>query len=139
MNMGHHTLRFSRYAQPLRATWVRLLLLSLLAQLLLPVQAHSRWHVDDHGRLVELCTLQGMQSVLIDPDSGVPQPLQPDPGFSPAMAFSALLAHAAVAGCAVLPSQHVRCVLPAAQRTVRTPLPPDLSAATIRGPPAGLA
>jgi len=139
MNMGRHTLRFSRYGQPLRATWVRLLLLSLLAQLLLPVQAHTRWHVDDRGRLVELCTLQGVQSVLIDPDSGLPQPVQPDPGFSPAMAFSALLAHAVVAGCAALPSQHVRCELPAAQRAVATPLPPDLSDAPIRGPPAGLA
>ena len=107
--------------------------------LLLPVQAHTQWHIDERGRLVELCTLQGLQALRVDPDSGDVLPEVPDPGFSPAMAFSALLTHTAVASFAVLPGQHQRCALPAPQRAVRTPPPPDLPDAAIRGPPAGLA
>ena len=122
-----------------RRVWPYVLMLSLLGQALLPVQAHTRWQRDGQGRLVELCTLQGVRTVRLDPDSGQPQPAQTDHGVSPAMAFSALLLHAAVVDCVPPLTVHGRTVLPVAPPLQRAPLPPELPDAAIRAPPAILA
>jgi hypothetical protein len=139
MSSPHRKLPFVVRRGRVMRVWVAALLLSLLGQLLLPVQAHTRWHIDERGRLVELCTLHGLQKVRIDPDSGAPLPVAPDPGYSPAMAFSGLLSHAAVPTLAVLPARFGRYLRSVSRRTERTPASPALPDAAIRGPPAALA
>jgi hypothetical protein len=140
--MSHARRKPSRTMRPIPARhspWLYLLMLSLLGQMLLPVQAHTRWQRDGQGRLVELCTLQGVRTVHLDPDTGQPLPAGPDHGVSPAMAFSALLSHAAVATIVPLPRVQGHLVSSATPPHRRTPLPPELPEVAIRAPPAILA
>lgn len=126
----------SRRGRRLRTLCGAWLVLSLLGQGLLPVQAHSRWQIDERGRLVELCTLQGTQLVHVDPESGMPVPAQSDTDTSPAMVFSLLLGHAAPAvppGLGVPPAEPVRGD---AAPAPRAPIAPEARRRPIRGPPA---
>lgn len=118
-----------------RASWVWLLSLSLLGQVLLPVQAHTRWQRDAGGQLIELCTLQGTRAVRVDPHSGAPLPATTDVGHSPAMAFSAVLDHATPPGMVSWQAPLGCFAPPPAGRAPPAHLAPDLPDALIRGPP----
>lgn len=118
-----------------RARWVWLLCLSLLAQALIPVQAHSRWQQDADGRVVVICTLQGTRTLHLDPATGQPQPADSHSGHSPAMAFAGVLAHAAPAPSPLsLPSGN-HFALPEPEPVRAAPPSARASASGIRGPP----
>ena len=75
--------------------WVSVVSLLLLSQGLFPAQMHSQLVKDDGGHLVEVCTLHGFQTIVLD-DNGQPlgEKSQNDPQRSPAMLFSELMAEA---------------------------------------------
>ena len=58
------------------------LCLALLAQLLIPVQAHTTWQTGPDGRVIMICTLAGIQPLRSD--------VEPDDA-SPALRSSAVL------------------------------------------------
>ncbi len=64
------------------------LALVLFAQLLIPLQAHSRIARDAHGLTVVVCTLQGPRDMALDAQG---RPVSGHPHASAAMAFSQLL------------------------------------------------
>jgi hypothetical protein len=124
-----------RHIRRTRMLWAAWLVLSLLGQALLPVQAHSRWHVDGRGLLVELCTLQGLQTVYVDPASDAPLPATPDADTSPAMVFSLLLGQAALTSLIFPNDAPPAPVTRSASPPLRHPLAPDIRRRPIRGPP----
>lgn len=118
-----------------RLAWLWLLSLSLLGQALLPMQAHSHWQRDGSGRVVVLCTLQGSRTVRLQDGDDRRATDQRQQDHSPAMAYSALLAHAAAAA---LPAcvRATRAVAPLqVTPPMRRPPVPLPERVAIRGPP----
>ncbi len=74
-------------------TW--LLAVTLLAQGLIPLQAHSRFAKDDQGQTILICTLAGTQTISLDTWLGrdvAHDESTLDQGLNPAMLFSQLMA-----------------------------------------------
>lgn len=65
----------------------------LLAQALIPIQAHTQWVTDSEGIVVVICTLQGERTAVIGGDKEDTDSL--DEYRSPACVFSSLLGSAA--------------------------------------------
>lgn len=74
------------------ATLHWLLVLALLAQGAIPLQAHTSLEADETGRVIVICTWHGPQERPWPHDGDEPQPAAE--GFSPAVMFSQLLASA---------------------------------------------
>lgn len=75
-----------------RGALLSVMLLLVFAQSLLPIQSHTRWVQSADGRLIEMCTLQGI--VVVDAaDNG--DLGDTAPSRSAAMSFSDLLTSAA--------------------------------------------
>lgn len=82
----------SRYHQNQLAALLSLL---LLLQGMLPMQLHTKLVRDQHGVLVEVCTIDGLQSVTIDFDTPVSEDgHSPDKERTAAMALSDLMSEA---------------------------------------------
>ena len=75
----------------------------LFAQLLLPIQAHSRLARDGHGLTVVVCTLDGPREI----ELSLPGVSDDSPHGSAAMAFSDLLNHFTPVAPVVRPPQAV--------------------------------
>lgn len=64
----------------------------LFAQTLIPLQSHTRLEVNDQGIVVEICTLNGVTSMVLHQNDEAPYQDGGDEPRSPAMAFSQLMA-----------------------------------------------
>lgn len=78
-----------------RATLVWALACLLVAQALFPIQLHTRFVLGGDGEVLQICTLQGVQTVRVDPVTGAEQVVADEDQRSPACVFSQLLAGAA--------------------------------------------
>jgi hypothetical protein len=116
--------------------WVSYLSLLLLLQGIFPVQSHTYLVRGDDGRVVEVCTLEGIKTLVID-DNGNPVEHDPaDSERSAAIAFSSLVAEALPGiDALILPSSLDRTEYIAhAQQEVFSVSAPCLK--PIRAPPA---
>jgi len=74
---------------------VLMFVLTLFAQIFLPIQSHTRAVQTDSGRTVVLCTLQGYQTVQLDEQGRIIESqYESQTQTSAAVKFSQLLAHA---------------------------------------------
>lgn len=105
-----------------------LLALLFVAQVVIPIQSHTRWAVDDNGHVVEICTLHG--TVNTDPAS------DESTSRSPAMAFSLLLAEALCAHIDIQPSWLALLFVPTSPAVLGRPTQRSVHHALIRGPPS---
>jgi len=71
---------------------IRLLSLLLLLQGMLPVQLHTVLVRDDSGQLLEICTLEGIKTVVIDEHGNPASDFTKGNERSAAIAFSQLMA-----------------------------------------------
>ena len=130
---GHLLGTFRRHDRRGFLPW--LMALVLLGQALFPIQLHTRLVLGPDGRLVQVCTLQGIKSVLVQATDEERVADQNENGRSPACAFSQLPAGALPAGFAVwrdrLQSTAVAAV-PSPKSMPRAPLPRHTP---IRAPP----
>lgn len=110
----------------------------VVAQALFPIQLHTRFVVDDAGEVVQICTLKGTKTVVIDPASGQQQVVDQhhDDDRSPACAFSHLIAGALVTAAVVLPGWLDLAAVTPDPLPIKAPPAPSLRHAPIRAPPA---
>lgn len=73
---------------------IPLLSLLLLLQGLLPVQLHTTLVRDDNGRLLEICTLEGIQTLVVNERGELVSDFIKDNERSAAIAFSQLMTEA---------------------------------------------
>lgn len=120
-----------------RRAWLCLMSLLLLAQVLLPIQAHTRWAVNDQGQVIELCTLHGSVMMTLTRD-GKPQPAaQPQQDDrTAAMSFSLLLAGALSAVPEIQLAWLALSTVDTPPAVIGTPTQRPLRLASIRAPPS---
>ena len=120
-----------------RTTLVWAVACLLVAQALLPVQLHTRFMLDTEGDVVQICTLQGVKTVVVDPLTGDEQVLShEDEGRSPACAFSQLLTEALASAAVILPGWLALATVAADPLPPRATSAPALRHSPIRAPPA---
>lgn len=113
--------------------WHLLLTLSLLAQSVIPLQAHSVMVAKPNGGVVVVCTWQGMRTV----DSGLDgHESDASQSFSPALLFSQLLASADLAAFAVAQTALYQSFAAVVDRPGVPTSPAIFRAYVIRAPPA---
>ena len=110
--------------------------LMLLAQVLIPIQSHSRLGVDGDGMVVEICTLQGVQHLVMNPHTGELEPQVDEDARSAAMDFSLLMAEAVAAQADVQPAWLALLSDEPPPAVIGTPSPRSVSFSSIRAPPA---
>lgn len=109
----------------------------LLAQGLIPIQSHTRYAVSAAGVVVELCTLQGVRQVIVDPLTGDLQMLDDHQGErSAAVDFSLLMAEAVVAHAEVQAGWLALIAVEPPPTVIGIPTPRHSSFASIRAPPS---
>lgn len=109
----------------------------LVAQALFPIQLHTRFAIGGDGQVMQICTLQGVKTVQLDPVSGEEQVLaHSDDTRSPACAFSLLMAGAITGSAAVLPGWLMLATARVDPIPPKAPSAPVLRHTAIRAPPA---
>jgi hypothetical protein len=108
-----------------------------LAQALIPLQSHTRLEVNDQGIVVEVCTLDGVTSVVLHLNDQSPrQDGGDDEQRSPAMAFSQLMAEALLDLAAVQPTYISLAASIQPPAVIGTPSFSDSRLTSIRAPPS---
>ncbi|TNF95156.1 MAG: hypothetical protein EP297_11645 [Gammaproteobacteria bacterium] len=107
----------------------------LLLQGLFPVQLHTYLVHDDNGRVVEVCTLEGTKTLVLDEDGNPVEHERTDNERSAAIAFSNLVAEAlpGVTDPLILSSVDTTEYIPGIQKEIFSDIPPGLK--PIRAPP----
>jgi hypothetical protein len=126
-----------RHATRKAAHGLRVLLsLLILAQGLLPLQAHTVLDRDAHGHVVVVCTWQGPRSETLALPAESPSTPADRP--TPAMLFSEAIAAADLPYIPPLPVALYTLSDSVGEGVTSSPSPPRLCAHHIRAPPAGL-
>jgi len=109
----------------------------LVAQVLFPIQMHTTWGVDSHGQVVQICTLSGVKTMLVDPLTGEQQVVaDSDDARNPACNFSQLLSGALASAAVAVPGWLALASVQADPLPLKAPLVPVLRYSPIRAPPA---
>lgn len=109
----------------------------LVGQALFPIQLHTTFAIGSDGQVMQICTLQGVKTVVIDPVTGDEQLVaHSDDSRSPACTFSQLMAAAAVGTTSVLPGWLALADVEPAPLPRKAPPAPVLRHSSIRAPPA---
>ena len=102
-----------------------------------PHQCHPTWGVDSHGQVVQICTLGGVKTMLVDPRTGEQQVVaDSDDARNPACTFSQLLTGALASAAVAVPGWLALATVHADPHPLKALLAPVLLHSPIRAPPA---